>query len=474
MARITAATREVLMRSRIPFAGLVAVAFFAAGVASAEPMGRHFEIAPIGGFTIFDGDFRYPGSSTLTDDLYAGLRAGWQYNSWLGIEGAFGYAPTAEDVAGGRDVNLWHGSGNLMFTPWAARWGGPYLFAGFGTGEFSADSADALSMGLAELGGGVRMWMTDVIGLRFEARTLNWMRDNSSKTGNTHVMLGGGLIFALGATARDTDGDGVSDRKDRCPDTPKGATVTTDGCPTDGDGDGVCDGVDQCADTPKGARVDERGCPLDSDGDGVFDGLDQCENSPRGCTVDEKGCPKDTDGDGVCDGLDRCDQTPAGLRVDPSGCPIEVIEKETELLDTGMIRLQDVNFETGKAVLAPSSFQSLDIVGTLLKSWIDLRIEIGGHTDSRGSATANQKLSEARAGAVRTYLLEKYPELKDEQYQVKGYGESQPVVPNTGPENMTKNRRVEFKVLNRDVLRRESERRRMLQQNEAPADTTRR
>ena len=492
------------MRSRIPFAGLVAAAMCAAGGALAEPVGSHFELTPVGGFTIFDGDFRYPGVHPLTDDLYAGARVGWQYNPWLGLEGAFGYIPSAEDISGGADVTVWHGSANLMLTPWATRWGGPYVFAGFGRGQAKADSAEEIPMGLGEFGGGVRLWMTDAIGLRLEARSLTWLRHESGLPSFTHYMVGGGLTFALGGTPRDTDGDGVSDRRDKCPDTPRGATVNAEGCPADSDGDGVldgldqcsgtiqgctvdargcpsdtdgdgvCDGLDQCADTPRGARVDARGCPLDSDGDGVFDGLDQCENTARGCTVDDKGCPMDSDGDTVCDGLDRCPGTPAGLRVDPSGCPIELIEKETELLDTGMIRLNDVNFETARADILPESFPTLDLVGTLLKNWPELRIEIGGHTDSRGSNAYNQRLSDARAASVRTYLIGKFPELKADQFTSRGYGEVQPIAPNTSPENMAKNRRVEFKVLNRDVLRRESERRRLLQQGSAPADTTQR
>jgi len=175
----------------------------------------------------------------------------------------------------------------------------------------------------------------------------------------------------------------------------------------------------------------------------------------------------------VCDGLDKCPDTSPDLKVDATGCPIELIERETELLDTGMIRLHDVNFETGKAVLQPDSHESLDIVGQVLGKWPELRIEVGGHTDARGSDQANQKLSDARANAVLSYLKDKYPTLKPEQYTAKGYGESKPLVPNTTALNMSKNRRVEFVVLNKDVLRREIERRRLLKANEgAPADTT--
>ena len=219
---------------------------------------------------------------------------------------------------------------------------------------------------------------------------------------------------------------------------------------------------------------------MGADGDCVFDGRDKCPNTPKGATVDATGCPKDTDGDGVFDGLDQCPDTPTGLKVDAHGCPIEVMERETELLDTGMIRLQNVNFETGKADLLPDSYSTLDAVGALLIKWPQLKIEIGGHTDARGSAVKNQKLSEARADSVRSYIVHKYPKLDPAQFTVKGYGKSKPIAPNNNDLNMAKNRRVEFVVTNKDVLKKEVEKRHLMQQNEAvppsptpaPADTT--
>jgi outer membrane protein OmpA-like peptidoglycan-associated protein len=517
---------ENFMRARFRFALVAVAALLAARGAAAEPLGSYFTVTPFAGYTTFDANLKFP-AAPLKDDLYAGARVGWWSGRWWGVEAAGGFTPTRENVEPASDVNFWHASGNLMLTPIKSRTGDMFLFGGYGYSNLNAQLNPAANYvagtqssqhrGTVELGGGVRIWMTDVIGVRLEARNVSMMqKDPKIKFENNNLVFGGGIELALGARPRDTDGDGVPDKKDKCPDTPMGAKVDANGCPldTDGDGifdgldqcpgtpkgckvdgkgcpidsdgDGVCDGVDQCPDTPKGATVDATGCAKDSDGDGVLDGLDKCPDTPRGATVDSTGCPKDSDGDGVLDGLDKCPDTPQGAKVDVNGCPIEIMERETEMLDTGMIRLQNVNFETAKAELLPEDFATLDVVGEVLVKWPALRVEIGGHTDSRGSATKNQKLSEARASAVLTYLTQKFPTLKAEQFTVKGYGKSKPVAPNNNELNMARNRRVEFVVENKDVLKKEIERRRLLQKADAtppagaapaptaaPADTTR-
>ncbi|RZK97285.1 MAG: OmpA family protein, partial [Hymenobacter sp.] len=128
-----------------------------------------------------------------------------------------------------------------------------------------------------------------------------------------------GLTLALGK-AKDTDGDGVADRKDKCPDTPAGVKVDLNGCPVDTDGDGVADYQDKCPDVKGLASL--QGCP-DADGDGVADADDKCPNTPAGVKVDASGCPLDADGDGVADYLDKCPNTPAGVKVDANGCPLD-------------------------------------------------------------------------------------------------------------------------------------------------------
>jgi outer membrane protein OmpA-like peptidoglycan-associated protein len=84
-------------------------------------------------------------------------------------------------------------------------------------------------------------------------------------------------------------------------------------------------------------------------------------------------------------------------------------------------------------------------------------VEIGGHADSQGSNAFNLKLSDDRAKSVLDYLQGKFPELKTAQITAVGYGEEKPIAPNNTSLGRSKNRRVEFKVLNTDVLKREKE-----------------
>jgi len=261
----------------------------------------------------------------------------------------------------------------------------------------------------------------------------------------------------------DADGDGVQDRYDRCPDTPRGALVDEHGCPLDSDGDGVYDGIDKCPDTPKGAKVDKQGCPLDSDGDGVYDGIDKCPGTPKKAKVDKQGCPLDSDGDGVYDGIDKCPDTPKDLKVDKDGCPIETSEMETQFLDTGMIRTSKIEFEFNKADLRPESHKVLDEIGRILVEWPALKIEIGGHTDSQGSEKYNRQLSEKRAQAVLDYLTEHFPKINKANLTTKGYGEGSPIVSNDTEQGRAQNRRVEFVVLNKEDLKREIEKKKMLE-----------
>jgi OmpA-OmpF porin, OOP family len=239
---------------------------------------------------------------------------------------------------------------------------------------------------------------------------------------------------------KDADNDGVLDSADRCPNTPAGVAVNAEGCPLDSDGDGVADHLDRCPNTPAGVAVNAQGCPLDSDGDGVPDNLDRCPNTPAGVAVNAQGCPLDSDGDGVPDAQDACPNTPAGMRVDARGCQLLFEEGRTNVV------LEGVTFATGSANLTEESKVILDRVAESLVAATEVNIEVQGHTDNTGSLAVNNRLSEARAMSVRAYLIEKG--VAAQRITARGYGPSQPAVPNTTAEGRQQNRRVELKRTN--------------------------
>jgi OOP family OmpA-OmpF porin len=232
-----------------------------------------------------------------------------------------------------------------------------------------------------------------------------------------------------------------------------GAIVDAYGCPLDSDGDGVFDGIDQCPDTPHGAIVDVKGCPIDSDGDGVPDGIDQCPNTPKGVAVDAKGCPLDSDGDGVPDYIDRCPNTPPGTKVDAFGCPIiqEVVQAVRQPLfqivegKAQPLILKGVTFRTGSSALTPSSYKVLDEVAASIVANPTVTIEIGGHTDATGLRKKNIQLSLARAMAVRAYLVSKGG--GPDRLVARVYGPDKPIASNKTVGGRAANRRVELNLI---------------------------
>lgn len=476
--------------------------------AVAQVEGVHATFSPYAGLTIWDDKVN------LFEKPIYGARLGVQFHPNIGVEGTFGWVPGEtefgptpyrETVEQGAEVgaDVIHLGLDVMFTPLTTSSITPYIAAGLSQIRYTSDDDTEPSADLTgfEAAAGLKLRVAPRASVRLEARDVIFSFDSPPAPDdamNHNFFFTAGLTLALGGRrgSVDLDNDGVGDALDQCPDTPigvlvdargcpmdgdsdgvpdgvdqcantpTGATVDARGCPTDTDSDGVPDGIDQCANTPSGSSVDARGCPADSDGDGVPDGVDQCANTPTGASVDARGCPADSDGDGIVDGADLCPNTPSGAQVDKDGCPIELSEREIEFLDTGKITVRNINFETAKWDILPNSFAVLDEIGNILIQWPQLQIEIGGHADARGSAEYNHDLSHKRAQAVLDYLLQKFPQIEASQYSAKGYGESEPVASNSTVEGMAQNRRVEFKVLNTEVLTKERERRRLLQKDE--------
>lgn len=216
------------------------------------------------------------------------------------------------------------------------------------------------------------------------------------------------------------------------------------------DHDGVFDRLDRCDNTPEGAIVDEWGCPIDSDHDGVYDGLDKCPDTPPGEHVDRNGCSAvQRSGSSRAPEVTRPTPTPPAAPAPAPAPPVS--ETERQLVEGGRVRLENVYFETNSANLLPESETTLNEVGAVLEKFVDLQVEVQGHTDTRGSNAYNMKLSQARAESVRKYLLAHF-HLREANLSPKGYGEKQPETREKNDEERLRNRRVVIKALNPEVL----------------------
>ena len=174
------------MRKRILLAAALCAAL--ATPAASEPQGSHFEITPFGGWTWLDGEISKVSGVPLTDDVYFGGRLGYLFTSLIGAEVAAGVTPTVEAVPNGRDVDFFHGSGNLLLTPWNGRRGGPFLFGGVGMAQTKvAGAAESQSDMSLEYGGGLRLWLSDVVGLRMEVRSIYSKADGTPGNGEVHL-----------------------------------------------------------------------------------------------------------------------------------------------------------------------------------------------------------------------------------------------------------------------------------------------
>jgi outer membrane protein OmpA-like peptidoglycan-associated protein len=260
---------------------------------------------------------------------------------------------------------------------------------------------------------------------------------------------------------RDDDGDGVPNRWDHCPQTPKGEQVTGIGCPPDTDGDGIYDKEDDCPQV-KGP-FNNNGCPeLDTDGDGILDRNDRCPDVPgvarfQGCPdTDEDGiedhldkcpndyglvaldgCPRqdeDSDGDGLYNYEDDCPFAPGPK--DNRGCP-KFTAAELRILKAAFDNLL---FAPNSYVIDQSSYESLNNLAMLMEKYSKSKLYLEGHTDNVGDDDTNMLLSQNRARSVKAYLEQ--AGIQPERITTAGYGETRPVESNATSEGRKKNRRV--------------------------------
>jgi len=317
----------------------------------------------------------------------------------------------------------------------------PYLSFGIGISQYSGYSGAFMP-----LGGGLQLNMFDDAYLLINSQ---WRVAVSENT-NYHFYHSIGFAGSIGKRKekkvvalppsipetqgpRDSDGDGLTDNLDSCPDIP--GLIKFNGCP-DSDADGIPDKDDACPHTPGVARY--QGCPVpDTDRDGINDEEDKCPHTPG--LARYQGCPiPDSDKDGVNDEEDKCPDLPG----EPSnhGCPLVKAEVEKKIA----FAAQRIFFNTGRWVLLEKSFSALDEVVVILNRNPALKLDIDGYTDNTGPAAANLLLSHRRADAVRNYFISK--DIDPARLNAAGHGQERPVSDNKTTAGRAANRRVELHV----------------------------
>ena len=331
-------------------------------------------------------------------------------------------------------------------------------FVGFGGGYTWMEQPGVDLAGLATLNGsiGVSYWFNDFIGITAQSGVKNSFDEQVLVDHFQHSV---GLTIKFGG--KDSDGDGVYDKFDICPDV--AGLAEFNGCP-DSDSDGIQDSEDTCPNQAGSAEFN--GCP-DSDGDGISDNNDTCPNEAgtkalSGCPdadadgvanaqdtcpneagpVANNGCPwKDGDSDGVLDKDDNCPNE-AGT-VANNGCP-EVLypteEEQAQLITYSRI----INFELGKSSFENDAISTLEAITAILKAYPKANFVVEGHSDSVASEAFNQTLSEDRSSEVVTFLTTNG--IATERLKSVGFGEMNPIESNMTAAGRAANRRVEVKL----------------------------
>ena len=399
-------------------------------------------------FTPFAGYYVFEGNQDLKNSPIFGLRAGYNFTKNLGLEGYFSYLQTEiqdesqwkpwQDVYSYGIEGLYHFMPDGRIVPFIAiGLGGIHYSEGFNYTYNSYYGAEPYGDRFesnkysVDYGAGVKFFLTDNIALRADVRHVLPINSKWNNPDNVHndFLATFGINFAFGGKKKE-----VVEARVEEPAAPVVVPVAPVEVVLDSDKDGVPDNLDKCPDTPAGVAVDKDGCPLDSDNDGVPDYLDKCPNTPSGVAVDKAGCPLDSDKDGVPDYLDKCPGTPAGAVVDENGC---VHEKVSMTLN--------VEFDTAKAVIKKKYHNGIKKVADFIKSYPGTNVVIEGHTDNvdiHKEPERNIRLSLARAGSVRKYLIEKFG-IDASRITSVGYGPDKPIASNDTEKGRKKNRRVE-------------------------------
>jgi OOP family OmpA-OmpF porin len=427
-----------------------------------RPKEFRFDFGLVGGYHWFDSESglgRYDTDDAELSPLHQyvlGARLGLHFNNYLTLEGEALWSPTRtryELGFGGTKENIFMYRGSLLVhlapPTWVVR---PFLLGGFGGATLVpqdervvfGDTDSAIHGGL-----GLKIAFGDYVGLRLEGRAYvpPAALSKSIAVGNETGYHGpdwealGALYFNFGEVEV-IEKLVVQEKR----------VVVEKKVPVanpDPDGDGIAGKVDKCPNVAedKDGFEDEDGCPDDdNDDDKIPDVKDKCPDKAENVNGidDDDGCPEvDSDGDGILGSRDKCPdeaETKNGYK-DDDGCPDEIPQAVKKF--TGVI--EGIKFKSGRSQLLPGSYALLDRAVDVLKQYPEIRLEISGHTDSRGKADKNRDLSQARADAVKTYFMARG--IDANRLTSIGYGSEKPVAENSTDSGRAQNRRTEFRLL---------------------------
>jgi outer membrane protein OmpA-like peptidoglycan-associated protein len=442
-------------------------------VSTADETGGKFKLGIRGGGSSYWGDI---------DDQPFGFYYGGSVDYWgsnyLGIGTTFGQGfISAENDNYYFKSKIW--IYNLLFRikPWPSFVLNPQLILGFDGYYF--DPKDNRGWSLVNnrlekydkwqyavpVGGGIAVFLNEYISLDAEAlyhiTFTDYIDDLKKGNKNDGILTVSGGISVYFGKAKDSDKDGIPDKKDKEPRLPEDfdGFEDEDGAPeVDNDGDGIHDSYDKApmeAEDFDGFQ-DKDGVPdLDNDDDGILDEKDACPGTDatvaNGIDTEEDfdgfedsdGCPdEDNDKDGIPDTKDQCPEQAENFNnfQDEDGCPDE---KDAMAMDKGQaLILEGVNFASGSATLTTNAKRILDKAVEILIKNPQMELEIRGYTDNTGSYNGNVNISRRRAESVKAYLV--LNGIFPTRLTTKGLGPENPIAPNTTAEGRAKNRRIEF------------------------------
>lgn len=290
----------------------------------------------------------------------------------------------------------------------------PYILAGAGYERVGHGTTNFESNPFIQGGAGLKYFVNDAWALRLEAKALQIVGGDKEEQNELSVLFGFSVPFGTYAEPKpdiiDTDGDGVMDQLDKCPNTPKGTKVDGSGCKLP---EPVAKTIIKQIIEPAPMSFDNNECPVKT-------------NLP------------DRDRDGVEDSIDQCPNTPCDFSVDKKGCPVKAILR--------------IHFDTDKASIRPESQPKVDKFSEFLMQNKGSLVKIEGHTDFRGSDNYNMILSKKRAASIQHSLIEFG--VSPSRLSAVGKGEKEPVAENKTANGMAQNRRIEVHLTYPNELKR--------------------